>query len=75
MFYKCGLSVSFKVTVHGLLTPNFNCIYSVDSCCKSCWDIVSWLDNWKKAVLYLLLSIPSFIQPKEVWLAVIGGRY
>lgn len=46
---------------------------SVDSRWKGCWDVILWLDDWKKGVLYFVLSIPCFIQPVEVWLAIIGG--
>ncbi|XP_045212087.1 transmembrane protein 72-like [Mercenaria mercenaria] len=46
---------------------------SVDSRWKGCWDVVLLLDDWKKGVFYFALSIPCFIQPMAVWLAVIGG--
>lgn len=47
--------------------------FSIDSRVRTCWDCVLWLDDWKKAVLYLVFSIPCFIQPYDVWLAVVGG--
>ncbi|XP_013381920.1 uncharacterized protein LOC106152752 isoform X2 [Lingula anatina] len=32
-----------------------------------------WFDNWKKGIFYLILCIPCFIQPQEVWMAIISG--
>ncbi|KAH3872278.1 uncharacterized protein LOC127868735 [Dreissena polymorpha] len=46
---------------------------SVDTACRRCWDCVLWLDDWKKATLYLVLAVPCFVQPGEVRLAVIVG--
>lgn len=33
------------------------------------------VDNWKKFVLYAVLSIACFLHPKEFWEAAIGGVF
>ncbi|XP_052821476.1 uncharacterized protein LOC128246943 [Mya arenaria] len=67
-----GIIVTFLEVVFGI-TYIVNLCCSVDTCFKQCWDCVLWLDDWKKAVLFFIFSIPCFIQPSQVWLAVIAG--
>ncbi|XP_013401945.1 uncharacterized protein LOC106167652 [Lingula anatina] len=43
------------------------------SCGVKFWSWVMWFDNWKKGIFYLILCIPCFIQPQEVWMAIISG--
>ncbi|KAL4239375.1 hypothetical protein ACF0H5_000192 [Mactra antiquata] len=47
--------------------------FSVDSRVKSCWDCILWLRDWRKGTFYIILSIACFVQPLDVWLAIIGG--
>lgn len=47
--------------------------FSVDHLCRRCWSCMLLLDDWKKCILYFALAIPCFIQPVDVWLAIIPG--
>ncbi|KAJ9587958.1 hypothetical protein L9F63_018614, partial [Diploptera punctata] len=38
-----------------------------------CWDVVLWLDNWKKTILYAAFSILLFIKPHRLWLSSVAG--
>ncbi|XP_076464171.1 uncharacterized protein LOC143296229 [Babylonia areolata] len=31
-------------------------------CCCRCWDVILWVDGWRKFVLYTALSVPLFLQ-------------
>jgi hypothetical protein len=33
-----------------------------------------WLDNWKKGVVYLLLSIPVFLEGMRIILGMVSGK-
>lgn len=73
-FYLLGVAVLVTfLEIEFLITQCVDVCISADSICKTCWNGVKWLDNWKKAVLYLALSVPCFIQPHSVWLAAIAG--
>lgn len=37
-----------------------------------CWDVVLWLDLWKKSVLYFIIALIMFIKPHRI-LVVISG--
>lgn len=45
--------------------------------CLRCWSFVLLIDDWRKALLYLLLSvfclIRNFLLEGEAWLSVIAG--
>ncbi|XP_021933769.1 transmembrane protein 72 isoform X2 [Zootermopsis nevadensis] len=38
-----------------------------------CWDVVLWLDCWKKTLLYVALSVLLFIHPHQLWLSSVAG--
>ena len=44
-----------------------------NSRCRSCWRTLSWLDNWKRALLYVVLSVGCFVRLPRVWLTAISG--
>ncbi|KAJ8318616.1 hypothetical protein KUTeg_003707 [Tegillarca granosa] len=44
------------------------------SCCIGVWRIILWLDDWKRAILYIVISIPCFIEPADVWMGIISGN-
>ncbi|XP_062603263.1 uncharacterized protein LOC134265030 [Saccostrea cucullata] len=44
-----------------------------EGCCCACWQIVMWMDNWKKGILYLLISIPVFLEGMRIILGIISG--
>jgi len=44
-----------------------------DGQCRSCWRTLLWLDNWKRALLYVVLSVGCFVQLPRVWLTAISG--
>ncbi|VDI48446.1 Hypothetical predicted protein [Mytilus galloprovincialis] len=46
---------------------------SKEGCCCRCWSVVMWIDNWKKGILYLLLTIPIFLIGTKVILGFISG--
>jgi len=39
----------------------------------SIWDVISWIDTWKKAVIYSVLAVVLFAQPHRIWLATLSG--
>ncbi|XP_006820519.1 transmembrane protein 72-like [Saccoglossus kowalevskii] len=56
-----------------LLNPCVKKCCSEDTCCGKCWSGILWIDNWKRGILYILLSIVCFLNPHTVWMAVISG--
>lgn len=38
------------------------------------WRIILWLDDWKRGILYIIISIPCFIEPADVWMGIISGN-
>ncbi|ELU04188.1 hypothetical protein CAPTEDRAFT_225987 [Capitella teleta] len=49
------------------------CCKDNGQCCCALWRIIVWVDNWKKGVLYCLVSIPEFLKGWHSSLAVIAG--
>lgn len=41
------------------------------NCCCTIWRIVVWLDNWKKSIFYILISLPLF---SKASLGLIAGN-
>ncbi|XP_076349816.1 transmembrane protein 72-like isoform X2 [Tachypleus tridentatus] len=41
--------------------------------CFRCWKQLQWLDQWRKSLLYLGMSVLCFIRPSTVWLAIVAG--
>ncbi|XP_025100828.1 transmembrane protein 72-like [Pomacea canaliculata] len=73
-FYLLPLAmvVSFLELVF-LITYFVEICISQASMCIGIWDRVLWLDDWRKGLLYVILSVPCFISPREVMLAVVSG--
>lgn len=44
------------------------------NCCCTLWRMVMWFDNWKKSILYIIISIPEFLKGWSSYLAVISGK-
>ncbi|KAL5007953.1 hypothetical protein ScPMuIL_013534 [Solemya velum] len=44
---------------------------SREGCCCRCWSIIMWVDNWKKGVFYILISVPLFLQGLQDVLGII----
>nr|XP_022329139.1 uncharacterized protein LOC111128040 isoform X1 [Crassostrea virginica]XP_022329140.1 uncharacterized protein LOC111128040 isoform X1 [Crassostrea virginica]XP_022329141.1 uncharacterized protein LOC111128040 isoform X1 [Crassostrea virginica] len=44
-----------------------------EGCCCFCWQIVMWVDNWKKGIFYLLLSVPVFLEGMRIILGMVSG--
>ncbi|XP_059158612.1 uncharacterized protein LOC131942714 isoform X1 [Physella acuta] len=42
-------------------------------CCCRIWSAIMWVDNWKKFVLYVLLSIPLFLEDSRLVLSIVSG--
>ncbi|XP_063969257.1 uncharacterized protein LOC129281319 [Lytechinus pictus] len=47
---------------------------SRDGRCYVYWEYMNWLDNWKRAILYLLLSVFCYIRHSNA-LAILAGKY
>lgn len=60
--------------VHHLISE---CQGDLSQSCLRCWSFVLLIDDWRKALLYLLLSvfclIRNFLLEGEAWLSVIAG--
>ena len=66
-----GIYVVFAVTVVTFFETMFVCHRL---CCSDdrkdtrlhrVWDFLLGIDTWKKLILYILLSLPAFINPKD----------
>lgn len=72
-FLVVAILVSFLEVVF-LLNHVIEVCVSRTSFIVRLWDIVQWLDDWKKGVLYFVfLSPPCFVRPFEALLGVISG--
>ncbi|CAG0885266.1 unnamed protein product [Darwinula stevensoni] len=40
---------------------------------RKCWDVVLWLDLWKRSIVYACLTPMLFVEPHRMWLATLGG--
>jgi len=38
-----------------------------------CWACVTWLDLWRKSVVYTTMAALMFLHPHRLWLAAAGG--
>ena len=47
--------------------------YREESCAHTLWKYLLAVDNWKKSLLYVSLSIVCYLNPKEYWQALIAG--
>lgn len=70
------LSASITVTLLELTWMIDKCTSSCcskEGCCCKCWSVVMWLDNWKKGILYLLITVPIFLIGTKVIIGFIAG--
>lgn len=44
-----------------------------EGCCCFCWQLVMWVDNWKKGILYLLIAFPVFLEGMRTVLGIVSG--
>ncbi|XP_033122307.1 uncharacterized protein LOC117121282 isoform X1 [Anneissia japonica] len=44
---------------------------NLNSCCGKFWSGLKWFDNWKRGVLYILLSVAVYIVPGIAYIAAI----
>ncbi|XP_033122308.1 uncharacterized protein LOC117121282 isoform X2 [Anneissia japonica] len=42
---------------------------NLNSCCGKFWSGLKWFDNWKRGVLYILLSVAVYIVPGIAYIA------
>lgn len=49
------------------------CTCNKEGCCCKCWSIVRWVDDWKKGILYLLVSVPLFLNGIQIILGLVSG--
>ncbi|VDI22471.1 transmembrane protein 72-like [Mytilus galloprovincialis] len=79
-----GHILGYYITLAGLAVTFFELVFAMnyivavcqgdeESCCKNIWNAIVMVDNWKKGILYILFSVPCFIQPSTVWLGIISG--
>ncbi|KAK3801957.1 hypothetical protein RRG08_064551 [Elysia crispata] len=72
-FLAVAILLSFLETVF-LLDHVVEICVSRTSIIVRLWDVVLWLDDWKKGALYFVfLAPPCFVRPFEALLGVISG--
>lgn len=49
------------------------CVRDENSLVWRCWDVVLWLNLWKRGLLYLFLSTILFLRPHRLWLSIVAG--
>nr|CAD7265829.1 unnamed protein product [Timema shepardi] len=37
------------------------------------WQVVLWVDRWKKSIIYVGFSIALFVRPHRLWLSSVAG--
>nr|CAD7413735.1 unnamed protein product [Timema cristinae] len=37
------------------------------------WEVVLWVDRWKKSIIYVGFSIVLFVRPHRLWLSSVAG--
>nr|CAD7205228.1 unnamed protein product [Timema douglasi] len=37
------------------------------------WEVVLWVDRWKKSIIYVGFSIALFVRPHRLWLSSVAG--
>ncbi|KAH9503019.1 hypothetical protein Btru_072636 [Bulinus truncatus] len=42
-------------------------------CCCRIWSGIMWVDNWKKFILYILLSVPLFLEDFRLVFGIVSG--
>jgi len=64
----------FPDTVYNAEVQKFAGVHSdANNRCRACWKTLTWLDNWKRALLYVVLSVGCFVRLSRVWLTAISG--
>ncbi|XP_076349817.1 transmembrane protein 72-like isoform X3 [Tachypleus tridentatus] len=64
--------VGVDVALHGHKLGIYIIDENKDKCFR-CWKQLQWLDQWRKSLLYLGMSVLCFIRPSTVWLAIVAG--
>ncbi|KAK6182478.1 hypothetical protein SNE40_010159 [Patella caerulea] len=68
------LAASIVVTFLELLWLMDKCACcSRTGCCCTCWSFMLWFDTWKRGFLYILISIPMFLNGMRIYLSIICG--
>ncbi|RDD47512.1 hypothetical protein TrispH2_000235 [Trichoplax sp. H2] len=49
------------------------CCFREDSCPTKFWNGIMWIQNWRRSIIYLPLSVVCFIHPKAVPIAIASG--
>ena len=52
----------------------FLCCRKNDCCCR-CWRLILWIDNWRKALVYVVFGVPMFIRDLVTVFTVICGKF
>lgn len=65
------ISIMYPPSSHVTTRSSF---YSREGCCCRCWSILMWVDNWKKGVLYILVSVPLFLKGLQDVLGIVTGK-
>ncbi|KAI8726096.1 hypothetical protein BgiMline_009293 [Biomphalaria glabrata] len=42
-------------------------------CCCRVWSAIMWVDNWRKFILYLLMSVPLFLEDFRLVFSIVSG--
>ncbi|GFO04298.1 transmembrane protein 72 [Plakobranchus ocellatus] len=82
VYYGAVFGVYFIAVA--ILTSFLEVVFMLDHVVEVCvsrtslivrlWDIVLWVDDWKKGVLYFVLfAPPCFVRPTEALLGVLSG--
>ncbi|XP_048737791.1 uncharacterized protein LOC125652533 isoform X2 [Ostrea edulis] len=71
-FYLIGASVLVTFLEMTWIINKSACCRK-EGCCCACWQLLMWVDNWKKGVVYLLISIPVFLEGMRIILGIISG--
>ncbi|KAK3576756.1 hypothetical protein CHS0354_014570 [Potamilus streckersoni] len=68
------LAVSLLITVLELVwIINKSRCCRPERCCWRCWQVILWFDDWKKGILFLLLTIPLFLESMRVLMGIISA--
>ncbi|XP_019644775.1 PREDICTED: transmembrane protein 72-like isoform X1 [Branchiostoma belcheri] len=78
-----NIGIGLYLIIVAIVTSFLEATFLLDKCaccgegtaCHKVWRVVMWIDNWKKAILYILLSIVCFLNPVSSWMAVIPGLF
>ncbi|XP_063217237.1 uncharacterized protein LOC134528008 [Bacillus rossius redtenbacheri] len=49
------------------------CLRNENSPLLACWEVVLWVDKWRKTIIYTGFSVALFIRPHRLWLSTVAG--